>query len=221
MRRTCFATVVLSLALTGTSITPAVAHPHIYVDAHAEITFDSAGAIVAVKNIWRFDDAFSAYAKQGLERQKNGRLTEASAAALARVNIHALQQFRYFTHVRIDGKRVPLGEGTEQKLEDDGEHLTLSFVIRPASPVVPGPTGVTFDIYDSEYFAAITFVKDKPVKLIGAPKTCRAQPFTPTGLTPAAAAALARVPASQRTLPADLQSLTGGIENGVVIDCPP
>jgi hypothetical protein len=65
----------------------------------------------------------------------------------------------------------------------------------------------------------MAFVKDKPVKFVGAPKACQMHLFTPTGLSSEAAAALALVPASQRVLPPELQSMTGGIENGVVVDC--
>lgn len=197
----------------------AEAHPHIFVDTRAEVIFNAAGQVTSVKNIWRFDDAFSAYAKQGLEHQRNGKLTDKSLEALARVNIHSLATYHYFTFVHVDGKRVPLGEGSDQKLEDDGQKLTLTFVVTPPAPLDPKLGPITFDIYDPEYFAAVGFVKDKPVKLINGPKGCHAQIFTPSGLTPAAAAAIASVPASQRTLPPELQTLTGGIQNGLVIDC--
>lgn len=139
--------------------------------------------------------------------------------ALARVNIHALAPYRFFTFIRLDGKLVPFGDGSDQKLSDDGERLTLSFTVTPTSPIRTDNGPVTIALYDPEYFVAMSFVKDKPVKLEGAPKGCRMQLFTPTGLSSAAAAALSRVPASQRVLPPELQALTGGIENGLVIDC--
>jgi len=197
----------------------AVAHPHVFVDAHAEILFDAGGNIAAIKNTWRFDEPFSAYAKQGLKRLPNGHLTAESLEALARVNIHAMAPYKFFSFLRQNGKLTAIGEGSEQKLNDDGERLTLSFTVTPPTPIATAAGPVTIALYDPEYFVAMSFVKDKPVKLTGAPKTCKMELFTPTGLSSAAAAALAQVPASERVLPPELQSLTGGIENGVVIDC--
>lgn len=199
----------------------AEAHPHVFVDARAQIVFDGAGAITAIRNIWTFDEAFSAYAKQGLKRLANGRLTPESLEALARVNIHSLALYKFFTFQRRAGKLEPVGVGDQQKLSDDGERLTLTFTVTPSQPINPAEGPLTFELYDPEYFVAMSFVKDRPVSLVGAPAGCKQSLFTPTGLTPAAAALIARVPASQRNLPPELEAMTGGIENGVVIDCSP
>lgn len=199
--------------------TAASAHPHVFVDARAEIRFDPAGRIAAIENVWTFDEAFSAYAKQGLKRLANGRLTNESLEALARVNIHSLALYKFFTFARRDGKLEPIGDGAGQKLADDGEHLTLTFTVTPPQPIPTTSGPVTIEMYDPEYFVAMAFVKSHPVKFIGAPAACKQSVFTPTGLSPAAAALIARVPISQRVLPPELEAMTGGIENGVVVDC--
>lgn len=216
MRRFLFAA-----ALAALPAAEAAAHPHVFVDARAEIMFTPAGEIGAIRNTWKFDEPFSAYAKQGLKKLPNGRLTAESLEGLARVNIHALAPYKFFSFLRLNGKLVALGDGSEQKLADDGQRLTLTFVVTPAAPIATVAGPVSIALYDPEYFVAMSFVKDSPVKLENAPRGCKTDLFTPTGLSSAAAAALARVPASQRDLPPELQSLTGGIENGVVVDCPP
>jgi ABC-type uncharacterized transport system substrate-binding protein len=195
------------------------AHPHMFVDAKAEIIFDANGDISAIRNIWTFDEAFSAYAKQGLKHLPNGRLTQESLVALAKVNIHSLALYKFFTFVRRTGKLEPVGEGMDQSLTDDGEHLVLSFSVKPPTPLSTTQGPLTIALYDPEYFVAMTFVKEHPIKLINAPATCKQSLFTPTGLTPEAAALISQVPASQRDLPPELEAMTGGIENGVVIDC--
>ncbi|MDR3377037.1 MAG: DUF1007 family protein [Ancalomicrobiaceae bacterium] len=209
----------LAAALGALACGSASAHPHLFVDARAEVGFDAEGRIVWLKNVWRFDEPFSAYAKQGLAHLPNGRLTAASLEALARVNIHSLATYRFFTFLKKAGKLEQLGDGGAQKLEDDGERLTLTFTVTPPAPIEVKGATTTVSLYDPEYFVAMSFVKDRPVRLVGAPPACRLQLFTPTGLTPEAAALIAQVPASQRTLPPDLQSMTGGIENGFVLDC--
>lgn len=217
-RRRDLATCLAAAALVVAPIT-AQAHPHMFVDAKAEIIFDSGGSIAAIRNIWTFDEAFSAYAKQGLKHLSNGRLTPESLAALAKVNIHSLALYKFFTFVRRTGKLEPVGEGMDQSLADDGEHLILSFSVKPAVPLSAAQQPLTIALYDPEYFVAMTFVKDHPVKFVNAPAVCKQSLFTPTGLTPEAAALISQVPASQRDLPPELEAMTGGIENGIVIDC--
>jgi ABC-type uncharacterized transport system substrate-binding protein len=203
---------IAGLLLLATPIN-ADAHPHVFVDARAEIVFDGAGQITAIRNSWTFDEAFSAYAKQGLKRLANGRLTPESLEALARVNIHSLALYKFFTYQRRAGKLEPVGVGEGQKLSDDGERLTLTFTVMPPQPIDPASGPLTFAVYDPEYFVAMSFVKDHPIRLVGAPAVCKQSLFTPTGLTPAAAALIARVPASQRSLPPELEAMTGGIES--------
>lgn len=37
---------------------PASAHPHVFIDAKADVVFDDQGRITAIRNVWRFDDAY-------------------------------------------------------------------------------------------------------------------------------------------------------------------
>ena len=135
------------------------------------------------------------------------------------MNIHSLALYKFFTFVRRTGKLEPVGEGMDQSLADDGEHLILTFDVKPTTPLSAAQQPLTIALYDPEYFVAMTFVKDHPVKLVNAPAACKQSLFTPTGLTPEAAALISQVPASQRDLPPELEAMTGGIENGVIIDC--
>jgi ABC-type uncharacterized transport system substrate-binding protein len=65
--------VVAALLAAG----PALAHPHVFVDAKAELVFSAPGTITAVRNIWQFDRAFSEYAIQGLDADDDGKLSDA------------------------------------------------------------------------------------------------------------------------------------------------
>jgi ABC-type uncharacterized transport system substrate-binding protein len=49
-------------------VEPAEAHPHVFADAMAEIRFDDEGRIVSVHNSWRLDEAFSAFAIDGIDK---------------------------------------------------------------------------------------------------------------------------------------------------------
>lgn len=103
MVSTC-AAAVLILAIV--SVTGAVAHPHVFVEARSKLIFDDEGNAVAVKHIFRFDDAFSAFAIQGFDTNQDGVYSREELAELAKVNVESMADFGYFTFG--DNTRVEL-----------------------------------------------------------------------------------------------------------------
>ena len=56
-----------------------------------------ANAITAIQHVWRFDEAFSLYATEGLDIDGNGALSREELDALAKVNIESLAEYGFFT----------------------------------------------------------------------------------------------------------------------------
>ena len=78
---------VLALATTH----PANAHPHVWVTARAELLYGSDGKITGVRHAWTFDRAYSAYVTQGLDADKDGKLTTEELKGLAKENTDSLR----------------------------------------------------------------------------------------------------------------------------------
>ena len=74
------ATLGLCAALLAWSATRAVAHPHVWITARAELVFNPDGKVAAVRHAWTFDKAYSAFVTQGLDTNKDGRISQAEAA---------------------------------------------------------------------------------------------------------------------------------------------
>lgn len=89
-----WACAVLAAAALGV---PARAHPHVFVEARAEVVYDGKGNVTAIRHHWRFDDAFTAFALQGLDTDGDGAYSREELAELAEVNISSLKDFAYFT----------------------------------------------------------------------------------------------------------------------------
>lgn len=81
------------------------AHPHVWVTMRTTILYAADGAVTGLRQDWRFDYMYSAFALTGLEAKKKGQYTRGELQALAQVNIDSLKDFGYFTYARIDGKR--------------------------------------------------------------------------------------------------------------------
>jgi ABC-type nickel/cobalt efflux system permease component RcnA/ABC-type uncharacterized transport system substrate-binding protein len=198
---------------------PAAAHPHVFVTANGELLFDAEGRIRAIGNVWQFDDAFSAFAIEGLDANQNGKYDDAELQPLAKINVESLLDFGFFTHLAIDGKEQAFVLPTEYWLEYDGSRLTLFFTLPLDLPIAPGKE-TTLEIFDPEYFVAFEFPGEHPLSLSGAPDGCTATYHPPQGLDDQTMAILNSLPMDQRQLPPDLQAAADKLADAYSIDCP-
>lgn len=90
-------TAVVLILLLGLSATPLSAHPHIFVEARSKLVIDASGKAAAVEHVFRFDDAYSAFAIQGFDADGDGSFSRDELAELAKVNIESMEEFGYFT----------------------------------------------------------------------------------------------------------------------------
>lgn len=216
----CFA---LALALAGAlsgvlAATPAVAHPHVFVDGRSEIVLDAEGRLVAVKHAWAFDEAFAAFAVQGLDADGDGKLTRAELDPLAKVNVESLLEFGYFTYPRLDGRLQGFKLPTDYWLDQPGGKLTLHFTLPLKEPVPVKGRSLTIDVFDPGYFVDFEFEKEKPVTLAGGPG-CALDLHRKSAPDEATAAILSRIPATERDLPPSLQAITRELANRITVTC--
>ncbi len=198
---------------------PAAAHPHVFVDAHAEIVFDKAGEITAIRHIWQFDEAFTAFAIQGLDANNDGKLSDAELAPLAKVNVDSLKEYGFFTWLRQGKQSFPFVPPTEYWLEFHGGRLTLFYTLPLKKPVaIHGKA--TLEVFDPEYFVAFSFPKHQAVTLTNAPAGCTAAYHPPQMLDAKTMAMLSAIPVDQHDLPPELQDAAAGLANLIALQCP-
>jgi ABC-type uncharacterized transport system substrate-binding protein len=214
-------------ALTGAIVVFAVgrpmradAHPHVFVDARAEILFDAQGRMTDVRHVWEFDPAFSAFASQGLDKNDDGKLNAEELAPLAKTNVNSLKYYAFFTRLSVGGHQLKLKFPDQYFLRSSGGRLTLFYQLPLATPTRAGPK-TTLEVYDPEYFVAFTFAKKMPITLYYAPPGCRAEYHPPHALDASIMAKLAAVPANQHDLPAALRDAAVGLANVITVKCSP
>ena len=150
---------------------PAVqAHPHVWVVARGEIVYGPDGAMQAIRYAWTFDEAFSAFAVQGLDKDNDGKLSREELQPLAEVNVTSLKDFDYFTVGKNGEKQIEFGPPLDYWLvADEKKLLTLHFTL----PVKIASKGAaSLDIFDPTYFVGFEFAEGEAMKLAGAPKGC-------------------------------------------------
>src|SRR5690606_32436105 len=127
---------LLPLALAAAALaTPAVAHPHIFIDAKATVVFDDTGAVSEIRHVWSFDEAFSAWSVEGLDADGDGVVTRAEQQELADQDMEGLAQYGYYTFAGEQGGEDLVFEAGQNATRDyvDG-HTILQFGIRLAQP---------------------------------------------------------------------------------------
>lgn len=159
------------LLLAALAAGPAAAHPHVFVTAKAEIVFAPDGSVQAIRNRWSFDEAYSAYITQGLDKNGDGKLTSDELAELAKINVELLPDVEFFTAAKLNGRKQEFGTPGEQVMSYDNKVLTLVFTLPLKTPAKARSFGI--EIGDPTYFVAFSII-DEPDAVVtkGAPQGC-------------------------------------------------
>lgn len=164
------------LALAGLlTAGPAVAHPHVWITARAELVFSPDGKVSGVRHAWTFDEAYSAFITQGLDKDGDGKLTSEELAPLAEENTKNLEEFGYFTRLKVAGRAAEFEAPREPRMIVSGGRATLGFLLPLKSAVAPGRGAVSLEVYDPTFFVDFALAEgDEAARLAGAPAGCKA-----------------------------------------------
>jgi ABC-type uncharacterized transport system substrate-binding protein len=158
----------------GLMITPACAHPHVWVTMNEELIYSPDGTLTGIRHAWTFDETFSAFATQGLSSKTKGQFTRDELQPLAQTNVESLNEYRYFTYARIDGKRQKdvFGDPVDYWLDYDPKktELTLHLTLPLKKPLLAKQ--LVIEVYDPDFFVDFGLAERNPVQLVGAPPRC-------------------------------------------------
>jgi ABC-type uncharacterized transport system substrate-binding protein len=169
-RRFCFI-FFLAIIFEAVFTQIALAHPHVWVTARAQVVFDAKGEVEAIRNSWTFDEMYSAFVTQG--QGKDGQLlTKEELAPLAKTNVESLAEFDYFTYAKVAGQKVEFRTPVDYSLEQRQDKLVVLRFTLPLKTPASAAKAFSFQVYDPTYFVAFEMEKDDPVGMAGAPKGC-------------------------------------------------
>jgi ABC-type uncharacterized transport system substrate-binding protein len=164
--KSALAALVIGLA------SPALAHPHVWVTAKAEIVFAPDGRVTGVRHHWTFDEAYTAYVTQGLDKNNDGKLIPEELQELADENAASLNEFDYFTVLKARGKPQAFDPPREARMTMEKTQVAMSFLLPLKTPVAP--TGaVSIEIEDPTFFVYFNLTEGQAaISLANAPQGC-------------------------------------------------
>ncbi|MGZ9723429.1 DUF1007 family protein [Rhizobium miluonense] len=156
----------LLIAMLSFLPVPALAHPHIFIDAKFEVVAAPDGSISELRNVWSFDEVFSSSVLMDYDKAGSQALNASELKAVGKTVRDSLAQYGYYTNVTSNGKAVPMAKPDAIQADYKNGSLILTFSLKPEQKTfLKGTT--TFGIYDKTLYTAVDFATDSDMTSSG------------------------------------------------------
>ncbi|MEF0940261.1 DUF1007 family protein [Rhizobium sp. BR 362] len=157
---------ILPLAMLSLLPVPALAHPHIFIDAKFEVVAAPDGSIAELRNVWRFDEVFSSSVLLDFDKNGNMTLDPGELKAVGKTVRNSLAQYNYYTNVTSNGKAVAMAKPETIQADYKDSALILTFSLKPLQKTFLKGTTI-FGIYDTTLYTAVDFAADSDMATSG------------------------------------------------------
>jgi ABC-type uncharacterized transport system substrate-binding protein len=156
------------------------------VTAKAELGYGADGRIEEIRHAWTFDEAYSAYVTQGLDKNRDGRLDPDELHELAKLNAESLSEYGYFSILKADGAKQEFATPRDPSMTYENGQATLRFVLPLKAPAA-ARKALALEVYDPTFFVAFAIAEgNDAVTLARAPQGCQTTVTRAKGLEAAA-----------------------------------
>ena len=172
----------LCLAPSAFSGTVANAHPHVWVTVETTVLYDAHKAVTGLKQRWTFDEMYSSYSLEGLDKNHDGVFDADSLKQLAKENMESLKDYKYFTEMTVEGEAVDFAPPIDYSVQRDAKKiLHLTFTLPLKKPLAIGSLTLKYQVYDPEFYIALVFDEAKAVLLPAGMAGCSTSIEAPSG----------------------------------------
>ena len=156
------------MSLGGMSV--AWAHPHVWVVAKAEIVFDDAKRLAAIRHTWTFDEAYSAFMTINLDPKHDGVPDPDKLNELAKTNLASVAEFGFFTRGKANGRDLAFAPPENATQSFANGRLSLTFTLPLKAPIAP-PKVMVLSVDDPSFFVAFSLAPGPDPISVAGPKT--------------------------------------------------
>ncbi len=177
--------IALGLAFVLASLSPAAAHPHIWIDHALTIVF-RAGEPAALRVRWTFDAMYSALLRAENVQSQGDTLSRDDVERLRKGAFANLALYEYFLVIKFGEERIKVPEATSFDARLSDGRLVYDFVVPIDAVGKAAPLEVA--VIDPEWYVAFALIKDGPLGQEGGAAACevtraeRRGPFDTSGI---------------------------------------
>ena len=177
--------IALGLTLLLASLSPAAAHPHIWIDHALAIVFH-AGEPAALRVRWTFDAMYSALLRAENVQSRGDTLSRDDVERLRKEAFANLAGYEYFLVIKFGEERLKVPEATSFDARLSDGRLVYDFVVPIDTAGRSTPLEVA--VVDPEWYVAFALSQDDPVRQEGGTAACevtraeRRGPFDMSGV---------------------------------------
>ena len=151
---------------------PAVAHPHVWLDNILTFVFDG-DKVTSLRLNWSFDEFFGTAIIRRFDENRNSRFEPDENAKLQANAFAALKEYGYFVHLKIGGKPMTVDNISGFQASVRNNQLMYDFTASLPAPVDPATAEIVVSIYDESFFVEVSLDANDPVRFSGmAPGRC-------------------------------------------------
>lgn len=149
--------------LVANGPSPASGHPHVWIDNVTTFVFQDQ-RLSAVRLTWSFDEFFGTAIIRRFDQDRNNRFEPDELSRLQAGAFDNLKEYKYFTHILLDGKELPEVSIQDFTASVRNGQLVYEFTVPLPSPVDPAAVEVIVTIYDESYFVEVALDPNDPVR---------------------------------------------------------
>lgn len=146
---------------------PALAHPHVFIEAGLGFVVDSEGRLAAVRVEWAYDAYYTLllFEDLGIDPDGDLKLTDDEMAKLRAADADWPDDYEGDLYGTSDGNAVALAPPMKFDLRLEGDRIISSHYRPLATPLPVAGHDIRFKTYDPSYYAA--FELNRPVAVAG------------------------------------------------------
>lgn len=135
----------------------AFAHPHVFVEANIDVVRDKDGRFTELRQVWRFDELFSATITIDFDEDGDGKLDKAEMKKITDTVKESIAEYDFYTALRVGGKPLEFYEPDEiiAYMEDGKMIMLLAVEPAKAYDFSDGPLSVSAS--DTSFYVAFDF----------------------------------------------------------------
>jgi len=153
------------LMLYGAGGSPALAHPHAWIDLRSTVILNENGHVIGIEQQWLFDALYTLFIAEGFDSKRGSQ--KSAMTRLAETNLRNLRGHNYFTEVLADNKKVPLETVSEYESELRNGRLWMRFVVPFATPIDASETRLSFAVFDPTFYIEMLHLEGDVVDFRG------------------------------------------------------